>query len=207
MTGLMLVFLLIVVVMQYGTLVRYENTKQEIYDALSKKFALEEKSEKLTISEDLVVRFQDTDALFEQDQALLSRYYKKTLDDFIPKYLEILSDKRFADSIREVRIEGHTGKPTRLHSDYIDLVKLSQNRARVILEYFVSSDAFRRLDARQRDVLRFRLMANGFGNGRMVDKNGKYVVDSGGQPLHTRRVEFRIMTDAEQSLAEALQPL
>ena len=42
MTGLMLIFLLIVVMMQENTqktLVRYENTKREIHDALQKKFA------------------------------------------------------------------------------------------------------------------------------------------------------------------------
>lgn len=60
MTGLMLVFLIIVVLMQYQqytTLVRYENTKKEIYDDINKKFAHDKNTKKVIISEDLVVRF------------------------------------------------------------------------------------------------------------------------------------------------------
>lgn len=205
MTGLMLVFLLIVVLTQYSNLVRYENTKRKIYDALDTQFALEQQSEKLTISEDLVVRFLDTEALFEQDQAMLSQYYKEVLDDFIPKYLEVLQDN--IDHIEEVRIEGHTGKSTPQHPGYIDLVELSQDRARVILQYLVSSEAFQELDKPTQDTFRFKLMANGFGNGRMVDSEGKYVLNSRKPPLNTRRVEFRIMTYAERSLEEALRQL
>ena len=211
MTGLMLVFLLIVVMMQENTqktLVRYENTKREIHDALQKKFAHELQSDKVKISQDLVVRFQETEALFEQDQATLSPYYKKVLDDFIPKYLTVLQDERFKRNIQEVRIEGHTGNVSQRHPEYTDLVELSQNRARAILRYFVSRDAFKKLPKRDRDSLRFKLMVNGFGNGRMVDEGGKYVIKSGNLPhQNTRRVEFRIMTDAEQKLEEALRQL
>ncbi len=56
----MLVFLIIVVLMQYQqytTLVRYENTKKEIYDDINKKFAHDKNTKKVIISEDLVVRF------------------------------------------------------------------------------------------------------------------------------------------------------
>lgn len=196
MTGLMVVFLLTVVMME-DTLVRYENTKREIHDALEKKFAHEQQSDKVKISQDLVVRFQETETLFEQDQATLSPYYKKVLDDFIPKYLTVLQNERFKENIQEVRIEGHTGSFSEQHPEYTDLVALSQNRARAILRYFVSSDAFKKLPKRDRDSLRFKLMANGFGNGRMVDEEGKYVLHSGNPPQNTRRVEFRIMTDAK----------
>ena len=210
MTGLMLVFLLIVVMMQENTqktLVRYENTKREIHDALQKKFAHELQSDKVKISQDLVVRFQETEALFEQDQATLSPYYKKVLDDFIPKYLTVLQDERFRENIQEVRIEGHTGNVSQRHPEYTDLVALSQKRARAILRYFVSSGAFKDLPKRDKQFLRFKLMANGFGNGRMVDEEGKYVLNSSKLPQNTRRVEFRIMTDAEQKLEEALRQL
>ncbi len=150
MTGLMLVFLLIVVMMlylQYSTLVRYENTKQEIYDALNKELAREVEDKKVTISEDLVVRFVDSDTLFSQDSAVLLRNYKDLLDVFIPKYINVLQDEKFAKHIREVRIEGHTGSPTRKHQFYVDLVRLSQDRSRAILKYFVGSLSFAQLDS------------------------------------------------------------
>lgn len=211
MTGLMLVFLIIVVIMQeniYSTLVRYENTKQQIYEALNNKFAIEQKNQKLTISQDLVVRFLDTEPLFEKDKAILSQRYKDVLDEFIPKYIEIMLDKKFINHIQEVRIGGHTAKRSAAHREYIDLVNLSQNRARAILQYLVSSESFRKLSDDERKDLRFKLMAIGFGDGRMVDVNGKFVQVSGGQPSgKSRRVEFRIMTDAERRLESALKQL
>ena len=209
MTGLMLVFLLIVIIMQddtYSTLVRYENTKKEIFDALQKKFP--PRGGKVAISQDLlVVRFLEENALFEQDSAILSSHYKKVLDEFIPGYLDILQDERFEEHIQEVRIEGHTGQLSKQHPEYIDLVELSQNRARSLLKYFVSSAAFRNLPDHDKQRLRFKLMANGFGNGRMVDGEGSYVLDSGKPVSNTRRVEFRILTDAERKLGEALKAL
>ena len=208
MAGLMLVFLLLVVIMQYSTLIRYENTKREIYEALNHKFLDEQENGKVVISQDLVVRFQETEALFEQDQAILLPRFKKVLDDFIPKYIQILQDETVKNHIKEVRIEGHTGTPTPLHSDYIALVALSQNRARTILHYLISSKSFLDLPLGDKKNLRFKLMANGFGNGRMVDEDGKYIKDSDRNPsTDTRRVEFRIMTDAEKRLEEALGQL
>ena len=204
----MLVFLLLVVIMQYSTLIRYENTKSEIYEALNHKFLDEQENGKVVISQDLVVRFQETEALFEQDQAILLPRFKKVLDDFIPKYIQVLQDERWKNHIREIRIEGHTGTPTPLHSDYIALVALSQNRARTILHYLISSKSFLDLPLGDKKNLRFKLMANGFGNGRMVDEGGKYIKDSDRNPsADTRRVEFRIMTDAEKRLEEALGQL
>ena len=211
MTGLMLVFLIIVVIMQeniYSTLVRYENTKQQIYEALNEKFAIEQKNQKITISQDLVVRFLDTEPLFEKDQAILSQRYKDVLDEFIPKYIEIVLDKKFVEHIQEVRIGGHTAKRSAVHREYMDLVSLSQNRARAILQYLVSNESFRKLSDDEKKTLRFKLMAIGFGDGRMVDEKGKFVQVSGGQPSgKSRRVEFRIMTDAERRLEYALKQL
>ena len=209
MTGLMLVFLLLVVIMQYSTLIRYENTKSEIFEALNNEFVDDLEKGKVAIREkDLIVRFQETEALFEQDQAILLPRFKKVLDDFIPKYIQVLQDERWKNHIREIRIEGHTGTRSNKHRSYIELVKLSQERARVILQHFESSAAFQKLSDSDKENLRFKLMANGFGNGRMVDEDGKYIKDSNRNPsADTRRVEFRIMTDAEKRLEEALGQL
>ena len=219
MTGLMLVFLLIVVMilyLQYATLARYENTKEKIYDALSEELAFEEQSGKIKISEDLVVRFVDSDSLFPKDSAVLLPEYRNFLDDFIPKYLDVLTNADFDEHIREIRIEGHTAKPTSKHPHYEDLVKLSQDRARAILRHFVGTGAFARLDARQKFVLRYKLMANGFGNGRMLGTDGKLICaslsDEKCSPAtkvdaRSRRVEFRIVTNAERQLADALELL
>ena len=228
MTGLVLVFLLIVVIMissVYGTLVRYENTKKEIYQALADKFFHEEQDNELTVSEDLVIQFLDPDVLFEQDSTTLSDSYKKFLDGFIPKYLQVLEDEKFARHIHEVRIEGHTAKPSPTNPRYINLVELSQGRARAILHYFVSSRAFKQLDNRKKSMLRFKLITTGFGNGRMINADGQHVIESragkyvvfdpdesnnsDNDPSKpdkgSRRVEFRIVTNAERIIADALK--
>ena len=219
MTGLMLVFLLIVVMilyLQYATLARYENTKEKIYDALSEKLEHEEQSGKIKVSEDLVVRFIDSDSLFPKDSAVLLPEYRNFLDGFIPKYLDILTKADFAEHIREIRIEGHTALPTDKYPRYEDLVKLSQDRARAILRHFVGTRAFARLDDRQKFILQYKLMATGFGNGRMLGIDGKLICatldDNKCSPTtqvsaRSRRVEFRIVTNAEKQLTEALEVL
>lgn len=204
MTGLVLVFLVVIIANQYSTLARYENTKKQIFNALENKFADEIKAKKLTVSQDLVVRFLNVETLFERDKAALSDDYKGILDDFIPRYLDVLQDENFANNIIEVRIEGHTGGPTPRHRTRIQRVRLSQARAREVLKYFFSHKEFRSLHENKQEVLRFKFMANGFGDGRKVDKNGDYVIKTGLPAYSTRRVEFRIMTDAESRLREAL---
>ena len=203
MTGLMLVFMIIAVIMQDPMLCG--NTKRKIHEALQEKFGHEMKSQspqdKASCS--LVITFQRV--LFEKDEAKLSGEGKEILRDFLPKYIDVLQDTRFKEHIQEVRIEGHTGNPTPRHPEYIELVELSQKRARMILQYFVSDKAYQGLSRHEQNRLKFKLMANGFGNGRIVDKNGSLVSNSRKAPSGiSRRVEFRIVTGPEQKPREVL---
>ncbi len=212
MTGLMLVFLLIVVMLQDPT--RCGSTKQKIRDALQNINLQEQPDHKIELPSDkdscgLVISFSgEQKPLFEQDQVSPTTSFQNTLNDFIPRYLEILQNKEIKDYIQEVHIEGHTGKPTPKHSTYISLVNLSQDRARFILQYFVlPSKAFRALEQAERNKLKFKLMSIGFGNGRTLDDSGQFSIESGEPPSpKSRRVEFRIVTGANHAIREAMQP-
>lgn len=198
MTGLMLVFLLIAVIMQDP--MRCGSTKQKIQTELKKiekeipavKFSPTHKCE-LSIE----LRADEENPLFEKDQAIPTKHFENILDAFIPDYLnDVLQNKEIKDHIQEVRIEGHTGEPTPLHPTYISLVKLSQERARAILKYFKDSKTFKALHKDEKKSLYFKLMAVGFGNGRTIDENRRYTIDSGNPTNEkSRRVEFRIMTE------------
>ena len=56
--------------------------------------------------ETLSLRFEEPSVLFEVGSAQITGGFKRILDDFFPRYLEIL--RRYSGDIAEVRIEGHT---------------------------------------------------------------------------------------------------
>ncbi len=206
MTGLMLVFLLIVVMLQDPT--RCGSTKQKIHNALESIQELSDYKMKLPSDKNscgLVIAFPG-DIFFDQDQPEPKAGFQEVLNDFIPRYLEVLQNKEIKDYIQEVRIEGHTADLSDKFPTDIKLVELSQDRARVILQYFMSSRDFNALGQADKDRLKFKLMSTGFGRGRALDKDGRYRIESGNKiSQKSRRVEFRIVTGANHAIREARQ--
>lgn len=115
MTGLMLVFLLISVLViseiqqkeeqKNKILIEYSNAKEEIYKDLKKVFEEKEKEWNMTISEDLTIKFNDTDILFEANQAAIRPRFAEILNEFAPKYLAIIGDEKYNKKIESVMIE------------------------------------------------------------------------------------------------------
>ncbi len=226
MTGLMLVFLLIVVMLQDPT--RCGSTKQKIHNALENiqqqkqsDYTIELPSDKDSCG--LVISFPGEDRpLFEQDQAEPTTYFRDALKDFIPLYFEVLQANEIKDYIQEVRIEGHTAEYSRENSTDLKLVELSQARARAILQYLMFSKDFNDLEPSDKDRLKFKLMSAGFGKGRALDEEGRYCIESNCCSKSSydatncrgsnnkisdksRRVEFRIVTGANHAIREVMQ--
>ena len=71
----------------------------------------------------LTIRFfQGEDILFEQGKATMSPYFQKVLDNFFPKYMELLQQPDIWDWIEALHIEGHTSS----EGDYFKNIELSQ---------------------------------------------------------------------------------
>src|SRR5690606_651372 len=122
----------------------------------------------------------------------------KILDEFFPKYIEILGSEKYRADIEEIRIEGHTSSEAGLLSvdeAYFYNMRLSQDRTRSVLEYVLGIPEVRA----DRVWIREHLTANGLSSSKLVlDDKGKE------NRLRSRRVEFRVRTNAEKRIVKII---
>lgn len=210
MSGLMLVFLSIAIFFMVqidsdkreleNIAVLYEQLQTGLYGQLQNEFSddLEYWNAEID-STTLAVRFREPEVLFEPGRAELREQFTTILTDFFPRYVKVLNGDGYRDHIKEVRIEGHTS------SDWIDRegleayeanMRLSQERTRTVLGFVVRlPDVENVWDS----WLRERLTANGLSSSRLVVVGG---VEDRNQ---SRRVEFRVRTDAEEQMEAILR--
>jgi outer membrane protein OmpA-like peptidoglycan-associated protein len=211
MTGLMVMFLLIAVTYMIRVeadadrvkevAVAYSEIKDALYDDLNREFKGDLKNwNAQLIKDDLSIRFTEPDVLFAEGSSDLKPEFRAILSDFFPRYVRILTSPKYRASISEVRIEGHTSSDwtsvTTPDDAYLRNMELSQARTRSALVFALGLPEVNN----ERSWLRQYLTANGLSSSHPVfDANG--VED----PARSRRVEFRIRTDAETRIAKILE--
>lgn len=213
MTGLMIIFLFVAVA--YMIKVKdnqhviddYVETKQHLHDRLVNEFKGDTADWKMVVGKDLSMKFKEPEVLFALGSDELQPRFKDILDKFIPKYLGILLNDSLRDRIQEIRIEGHTDtlRMVKYGKDaYLSNVRLSQQRAYNVLEYIRNMDTIKNYPTEQRKLLDYWLSANGLSYGKTLDKNGQLTHKTGKavDMDASRRVEFRIITTAEDVLEE-----
>lgn len=198
----MMVFMLIAAmfmlrVEQTTTLVvrEYEETREDLLRALQDSFKQDLKQWDAEFLGDMTLRFNNPDVIFATGSAELRPGFKEILKDFFPRYLAILTNSKFKNSVKEIRIEGHTSRlwagATTPQEAYFHNMELSQSRTRSVLEYVL-----RLPEARQdQEWLRAHLTANGLSSSHPVRRMDSTIDDRASQ-----RVEFRIVTNAEERL-------
>ena len=225
MTVLMITFLFITVC--YMLIVSEQKKKEDklfedfraakvgLYNKLDSVFKNDTARWNLKLDRDLSIKFTKPQVLFEEGKSTIKPEFKEILNEFLPKYLEVVLDKEFTDNIAEIRIEGHTNSKA-LQSNqvcnfsndsYIDNMELSQNRARNVLSYLRSIEYFKGLNDSQKNVLQYWLTANGLSYGRTVDSKDSltYFTKQSADDDKSRRVEFRIITNSEDLINKKLQ--
>ena len=142
----------------------------------------------------LAITFKEPDVLFATGSDVLNTQFKSVLDDFLPRYIKVLSQDKYRDNVEEIRIEGHTdpnrkGARTR-QEEYEQNMNLSQLRTQAVLKYAIEMPAL------QQDLewIISHITANGLSSSHPVIRNG--VVDND----RSRRVEFRVRTNADEKL-------
>jgi outer membrane protein OmpA-like peptidoglycan-associated protein len=210
MTGLMVMFLLIAVCYMVRVeadadkvktvAVAYSQIRDELFEELRREFSPDlPRWHAQLIKADLTLRFTEPDILFAEGSSELKPAFKDILDDFFPRYVRILTSPKYRDAISEVRIEGHTSSDwTGGSSDdaYLHNMELSQARTRSTLLYVLRLPQVRG----NVDWLRRLVTANGLSSSRLIlDASGKE------DAARSRRVEFKIRTDAETRLARILE--
>jgi len=206
MTGLMMVFMLIAVALMLraaevarisSTIVTdYEQTKSDLMQALQDEFKEDMKRWNAEILGDMTIRFKEPEVLFDNGSSELKQRFKLILSDFLPRYVRILSSPKYRNSIKEVRIEGHTSifwvTAKSPQEAYFRNMELSQDRTRSALKYFLELNDIQS----ESEWLRQHVTANGLSSSHPIIVEGKR------DDASSQRVEFRIVTNAEDRVAE-----
>ena len=166
---------------------RYDQIKTQLYIDLQDEFKEDLKVWRATIDSSLCIRFQEPAMLFDNNKAVLKPLFKDILNDFFPRYIKVLNRPEYKENIVEIRIEGHTDS----NGGYFHNMELSQNRTRSVLEY-----CFGLMTQEQIIWAKSLITANGLSSSQPILVHG--VEDKS----LSRRVEFRVRTNAEKQLEE-----
>lgn len=209
MAGLMMVFLFISVALMRDAMlerdkikevaVTYEKTQEAIYIALLDEFSedLEKWGAEIDRSS-LSFNFTAPDVLFANGKATLTSKFELILNDFFPRYLEVLD--RFKPSLQEIKIEGHTSSRWNHDSSdyeaYFNNMSLSQARTRAVLSYVMGLVPVR---IEHYEWVKENVAAVGYSSSKLVkDVQGKE------DEKRSRRVSFRVITNAEDQIRKIL---
>ena len=210
MAGLMVVFLFIAISYMKDIVIEKERIKQiavtwnETQTALLLDLESEFKDDLpkwgAELNEDtLAIRFKEPSVLFDSAKSNLKPQFQEILTDFFPRYIKIVGQYR--SDIAEIRIEGHTSSiwsgATSVLDAYFKNMELSQDRTRSVLRYALGTLA----TTQNRDWVQTIITANGLSSSKPVlMANGRE------DRTQSRRVEFRVRTNAERRIVDILQP-
>tara|TARA_Y100001954_G_scaffold101511_1_gene110441 strand:- start:2648 stop:3385 length:738 start_codon:yes stop_codon:yes gene_type:complete len=222
MTGLMVIFMFIAISyinevqkkQQQRDIIfeEFKATKEELFSELENAFKDDFNEWEVELDKDLSIKFTNPEVLFESGQTNIRPYFSTILNDFLPRYFDILLQDKYEDKIIEVRIEGHTDAvpaPLFDRDPYIGNIKLSQQRSANVLKYFRLMDYYQNLNSSKEQRLQFWLTANGLSYGRTLDENKELTAISGKSVnnSYSRRVEFRIITSSENLVDKVIKEL
>lgn len=208
MTGLMIIFLFVAI--SYMVQVKnnqkvlegYMETKENLHDKLVDEFKNDTTKWQMSIGKDLTIKFDNPTVLFDSGEWELTSSFKNILQDFLPRYFNILLKDTLRTKIQEIRIEGHTDNVPipRLHNDpYIANIILSQQRALSVVKYFRELPMFKQYSKEEQNLIEYWLIASGFSYGKSLDDNGEYTFKTKNNINKnlSRRVEIRIVTNGD----------
>lgn len=180
--------------------VAWQNSEVELYQALQEEFRDDlpkwyAEIDRTTLS----VRFKAPEILFDPGTADLKPEFKFILDDFFPRYMNILNE--FQTAIAEVRIEGHTSSEwegaTTEDDAYFKNMALSQARTRATLEYSLSLPAVEPF----REWARANITANGLSSSQLIYQGSQE------DKIQSRRVEFKVRTNTKEQIVRVLETI
>ena len=210
MAGLMVVFLFVAIIFIKDVtlqnkkieeiVVTWKDGESQLLAALEKEFEEDLPRWQAELErETLTIRFKAPEVLFERGRDIIKPKFKIILDDFFPRYINVL--QKFSGFLEEIRIEGHTSSEF-INSEsakdaYFKNMALSQSRTRAVLKYCLSTDY-----GGDRNWIRNLLTANGLSSSKLVlDEDGTENASA------SRRVEFRVRTKARDEIVKIIQEL
>ena len=204
MAGLLLIFVLLLsfVMLNFSEqedrlleiVKTYMKLREDLYLDLKKEFEQDLERWNAVLDRDRIsVRFREPTVLFKPGSCEVQSAFQEILKEFFPRYLRILSGPKYVKNITEIRIEGHTSSEwseevSQEHA-YILNMELSQCRTRRVLQYVLQIPDI----TGKKDWLKQYLTANGLSSSKLITNP-----DGRENPEESRRVEFRVRTNAEK---------
>ncbi|HHC11560.1 MAG TPA: hypothetical protein ENK79_02865 [Campylobacterales bacterium] len=214
MSGLMLIFMFIAISFMIQVqsdkdkmkqiAITYSKDKQELNSDLHSEFDKDLRKWEAIITKNNSIVFNSPSVLFGIGKSHIKRKFKNILNDFFPRYINILYSKKYKNEIDEIRIEGHTSKSWKhsLSSNeiYLKNMQLSQDRANHVLSYCYRID--NPIIDLSKKWLEQHFRANGmaFAKLKYIDKN-RTIPDN----IKSRRVEFRVEMKTEEKIYKILK--
>lgn len=210
MAALLLVFVLVLTATLYHAQKNYEEQretieaqaaelekiigiKQRIIEELKKNF----QDTALTIDSSTGAVMFDSQLLFDYNESVLKDEGKEFIEDFFPKYMDILLSENFAEYVSEIIIEGHTDD----QGPYMYNLKLSQDRAFAVAEYCLS-DSQEFFSEERLQIMRSIITANGRSWSELIyNDDGTVNADA------SRRVEIQFRLNDKEMIDEMMKAL
>ena len=221
MSGLMMIFLFIAIAFMLETqsekeelkrtqdsikeiAVTYRQSQQSLNQDLNKEFQKDLEIWEAEITKDNIFRFHSPEVLFSIGSIEISNRFQEILNDFFPRYLNLLTSKKYINDIDEIRVEGHTSNDwndkTSEQQIYLKNMKLSQDRANNVLTYCYNINHI--IIKKHRNWLETKFRANGMSFSKMIyQENGAVNL------LKSRRVEFKVLTSAQEKIYKIIEQL
>lgn len=182
----------------------YRKSQQSLNQDLHKEFEADLKRWGAEITQDNIFRFNSPDVLFKKGSSEITTQFKKILNDFFPRYIQLLTSSKYKHEIDEIRVEGHTsniwGTAKSKESIYLNNMQLSQNRANNVLTYCYTNKNI--IIEENQKWLEQQLRANGMSFAKLIyDAEGKQNLEK------SRRVEFRVLTKAQEKIYKIIEQL
>ncbi|WP_047985998.1 OmpA family protein [Ornithinibacillus californiensis] len=196
LTIILLCFILIFIVMMVIKSFQIEEMKRTIDQIMGVRVNIvndlkeefNDSSTGITVDEKTGAIIFNTDILFEFDQAKLKPESYQFLDEFIPKYLDVLLGSGYEEYVAEIIIEGHTDRS----GSYLYNLELAQNRAYSVASYILSDD-FPYENIQEHLQEKLTVNSKSYTDFR-EDETGEYSAEA------SRRVEFKFRLKDEEIL-------
>lgn len=214
MSGLMMVFLFIAIAFMVQIqdeqeavkeiAMTYRESQQSLNLDLKKEFNKDLKKWGAEITKDNIFRFNSPEVLFSSGSSNISYEFKTILNDFFPRYIKLLSTKKYKEEIDEIRIEGHTSNGwSGVKSKqiiYLKNMRLSQDRANNVLKfcYTIKNSTIQE----NRVWLESHFRANGMAFSKLILKDNRKQ-----DYQKSRRVEFKVLTKAQEKIYKIVEQL
>jgi len=154
------------------------------------------------ITKDNRIRFKSPDILFKSGSAEMSSKFENILEELFPRYIKILTSKKYKNEINEIRVEGHTsyGWGRAKNEDYIYLknMELSQKRASSVLKFCYSLSE----TTKYKKWIIDKFRANGMSYSKPMRKGDEKM-----DYAKSRRVEIIVTTKATEKIYKIIEEL